>query len=210
MAVRRVLYSPLINLKICLEIALKHHLPLLCLATIIGYLPLSATAASYSFTTLTAPGAVNTDANSINASGQVAGVYSDTSNKVHGFVESNGVFTILNALGAVNGTLVNSINASGQVAGYYQDAGYIYHAYVESNGVFTTLNVPPGEVGSGAASINDRGQVTGWYYDANGNSKSFVATPTNATTPIPSAIWLFGTALAGLMGLGRRHVCIIS
>ena len=124
-------------------------------------------------------------------------------------MESNGVFTILNALGAVNGTLVNSINASGQVAGYYQDAGYIYHAYVESNGVFTTLNVP-GAYGTVPLSINDSGQVAGYYFDYSGYSESFVATPTNATTPIPSAIWLVGSALAGLMGLGRHHVCIKS
>ncbi len=166
MAVRRVLYSPLINLKICLEITLKHHLPLLCLATIIGYLPLSATAASYSFTTLNAPGAIYTYAFSINTSGQVAGYYGD-----------------------VNGN----------------------HAYVESNGVFTTLN-PSGADGAYAyaASINDNGQVVGYYHDATDKWDSFVATPTNATTPIPSAIWLVGSALAGLIGLGRRHVCTIS
>jgi len=116
-----VLYSPLKNLKPCLEIALKHHLPLLCLATIIGYLPLSAIAASYTFTTLNAPG-------------------------------------------AVNGTI--------------------------------------------ALSINDSGQIAGYDFDASGNNvtDSFVATPTNATTPIPSAIWLVGSALASLIGLGRRHV----
>ena len=144
---------------------MKHHLPLLCLATVIGYLPLSATAASYSFTTLNAPGAVK--------------------------------------------TIAYSINAFGQVAGYYLDASNNYHAFVESNGVFTTLNVP-GAYGTYAQSINDSGQVVGWNIDANGYIvDSFVATP-NATTPIPSAIWLVGSALAGLMGFGRRHVCIKS
>ncbi|PZN80941.1 MAG: hypothetical protein DM484_09035 [Candidatus Methylumidiphilus alinenensis] len=145
MAVRRVLYSSLINLKTCLEIALKHHLPHLCLATIIGYLPLSATAASYSFTTLIAPGAAtNTQAYSINASGQVAGYYSDASNKVHGFVESNGVFTTLDDPGATRTTAAYSINASGQVVGLYSDTSGTAHGFVESNGVFTTLNEPEG------------------------------------------------------------------
>ena len=72
--------------------------------------------------------------------------------------------------------------------------------------MFTTLYVP-GAYGNYAQSINDSGQVVGSNIDANGNFvDSFVATPTNATTPIPSAIWLVGSALAGLIGLGRRQL----
>ena len=139
----------------------------------------------------------------VNASGQVAGYYYDADGGSHGFVESNGVFTTLNAPGTVY-TDAYSINASGQVAGLYWN-GRGNHGFVESNGVFTTLNVP-GVYGNAAVSINDSGQIAGYYFDYSGYSESFVATPTNATTPIPSAIWLVGSALAGLIGFGRRHV----
>ena len=113
------------------------------------------------------------------------------------------MFTTLNAPGTVY-TDAYSINASGQVAGLYWN-GRGNHGFVESNGVFTTLNVP-GVYGNAAVSINDSGQIAGYYFDYSGYSESFVATPTNATTPIPSAIWLVGSALAGLIGLGRRQL----
>ena len=129
-------------------------------------------------------------------------------------MESNGEFTNLNSPGAVS-TCAYSINDHGQVAGSYLDTSRSNsYAFVESNGVFTTLN-PPGGVDAklvvfNAVHINDSGQVAEVYVVANVNVDSFVATPANATTPIPSAIWLVLTALAGLMGLGRRHVCIKS
>ena len=83
------------------------------------------------FTTLGAPGASGTAAISINASGQVAGYYSDASWHSHGFVYSGGVFTTLDAPGAFT-TYAASINASGQVAGYYLDANNHYHGFIAS------------------------------------------------------------------------------
>ncbi len=68
-------------------------------------------------TALTVPGAGETRASSINASGQVTGSYDLGS---HGFVYSGGMFTTLDVPGA-NSTFATSINDSGQVTGSYSD-----------------------------------------------------------------------------------------
>ena len=111
---------------------------------------------------------MGTEAKSINASGQVTGSYWDDS-KGHGFVYSNGTFTILDAPGALN-TSPASINASGQVAGSYDKGlsrhGLGHHGFFYSEDTFTTLDVPGAlSLNTMATSINASGQVTGAYFN---------------------------------------------
>jgi hypothetical protein len=67
---------------------------------------------------------------SINAFGQIAGYYVDSNGQDHGFLESAGIYTIIDPPGSIE-TFAQSINKSGGITGYYesssgQDLGFIY------------------------------------------------------------------------------------
>ena len=130
-----------------------------------------AQAAMYSFKTFDVPGARNIFVSSINANGQVAGYYNDTSG-AHGFVYSGGTFTSLDFPGALN-TFVSSINVNGQVAGSYGDTSGGAHGFVYSGGTFTSLDFP-GALNTFVSSINVNGQVAGSYYDTSGGNHGYV------------------------------------
>ena len=50
----------------------------------------------------------------------------------HGFVYDKGVYTTLDAPGAVNGTFPDGINDRGQITGYYNDSDYVGHGFLLS------------------------------------------------------------------------------
>jgi uncharacterized membrane protein len=122
------------------------------------------------FTTLDAPGALNTGASGINNNGQIVGFYHGNpqvdNTGDHGFLYSGGTFTTINVPGAEN-TEIKGINASGQVVGVYTDA-MGQHGFLDSHGVFTTLNVP-GASATQAWSINSRGQIVGYCLPSTGS-----------------------------------------
>ena len=94
----------------------------------------NAQAATYSVKSLDFPGALNTFAASINASGQVAGYYDVAFGRRHGFVYSGGLFMSLDFPGTIGETNATSINDGGQVVGIYADASGGVHGYVYSDG----------------------------------------------------------------------------
>ncbi len=150
-------------------------------------------AATYGFTTFDVPGATDTHARSINASGQIAGFYWDDLNRPHGFVYSNGTFTILDVPDATK-TFAYSINASGQVTGFYQDVSDRNHGFVYSNGTFTTLD-GPGATETAALSINDSGQVTGYYWDGSGAYGFLYGNGTFTTFDTPNHAFIQPTSI---------------
>ena len=83
------------------------------------------------------------------------------------------------------------------------------HAFVTVNGVMTDLNslLAPEDAAlwelKDARGINDAGQVVGTG-TFNGQTRAFVLTPTFAPVPVPGAVWLMGSALIGMVGLGSR------
>jgi probable HAF family extracellular repeat protein len=95
------------------------------------------------YTTLNDPSATGTDgtvAIAINASGQVAGDYFDSTGKEHGFVYSNGTYTTLtDPAPSAQNTFVLAINASGQVAGDYVDTTSGTHGFLAT----PSLPLPP-------------------------------------------------------------------
>ncbi len=58
----------------------------------------------------------------------------------------------------------------------------------------------PGWVLSVVTAINDLGQIVG-SGSINGASHAFLLTP---TVPVPAAVWLLGSGMAGVLGLVRR------
>ena len=132
------------------------------------------------FTTFDAPGAgkgfyEGTVPLSINAAGDITGLYNVPGNVTHGFVRSaNGRIVEFGAPGEGSGnnqgTFPFSINTAGAIAGYYSDANNVYHGFVRgADGTITEFDVPgasmDGHLGTEASAINATGDVTGTYRD---------------------------------------------
>jgi predicted membrane protein len=76
-------------------------------------------------------------AQSVNASGVIAGYYVDAASLFHGFVRSsNGTITTFEApgagRGALQGTAAYGINAEGNIAGGYTDASTVFHGFLRT------------------------------------------------------------------------------
>jgi hypothetical protein len=140
-----------------------------------------------------------TQAFSINDSGEIAGIYYDSSSVPHGFVRSaSGTFTEFSAPGGghftnnatdqILGISVMGIDAAGDVAGSYYDTNLAQHGFLRAaNGTFTTLNAPGAgaspcpQYGTGsrlcgtfAVVLDATGDITGGYADSNGIAHGFV------------------------------------
>lgn len=121
----------------------------------------------------TASALQGTAAFGINASGEVAGIETDTAGVHHGFVRAaDGTITEFDAPGFTKsgfsnvGTYALGINASGEIVGFYTSATENhYHGYVRSAaGAFTQFDVPGSNVeATNAFAINAGGDVTGFY-----------------------------------------------
>ncbi|MFZ0478299.1 MAG: choice-of-anchor D domain-containing protein [Terriglobales bacterium] len=136
-------------------------------------------------TTIDVPGAgtgdkQGTQPTSINASGVITGMYTDSNSVYHGFIDGNGTFTNpIDAPGSV-ATVPTSIDAAGDIAGVYADSTGLMHGFVRTaSGTITTFSAPGASTtppGSGkgikidgtiAGSINTTASVAGFYTDTN-------------------------------------------
>jgi len=138
------------------------------------------------FTIFDAPGAgtgmlQGTMGTSINASGEIAGIFLTAPNVAHGFVRTvaNGTptFATFDAPGAGTtlnqGTFPVGIDTAGDVAGMYFDTKNAFHGFVRSAaGTITEFDVSGaptsiGHRGTVPMSMNTGGDITGFYVDAN-------------------------------------------
>ena len=90
--------------------------------------------------------------NAVNIEGTVVGVYYDAAGVLHGFIDSDGRFTTVDApgagTGAERGTYSDGISDAGLVDGEVLDANNLYSGWLEAGGQFTALNDP--DAGDGA------------------------------------------------------------
>ena len=172
--------------------------------------PQEATASSstptYTFTTIDVPGAgtgmlQGTIGTSLNAGGDVTGVYLTAPNVAHGFVRAAASGTISkfdapNAGTSLNqGTFPARIEALGNITGMYADAGNAYHGFLRApDGTITEFDATGaptnmGHRGTIALSINTALQITGFYVDTNAVRHGFVraADGTFTTVDVPGA-----------------------
>ena len=127
------------------------------------------------FAAINAPGAINTNPNSINDAGTVVGWYEASAEAVpfaadpaHGFVLANGVYKTVSYPNAFR-TSLNDINSAGVIAGSWGDANGGAGGFLFVNGKFKDVLTPGG--GSTAVNgINDNGYVTGTF-----SAGSFIA-----------------------------------
>jgi probable HAF family extracellular repeat protein len=90
------------------------------------------------FTTIDYPGAAATQAQGINARGDIVGFYT-TAGVTHGFLLSEGNFTTTDFPGA-SATFPYGINDRGDTVGSYVIAG-VTHGFLLSGGNFTTIDL---------------------------------------------------------------------
>ena len=133
----------------------------LALAGLLAAAP--ALADSYTFTTITVPGAFQTHARGVNEAGEIVGTFNTSSTNdpgdAHGFIDLNGTFTTLNAPG-FSGTAVGGVNNAGQIVGY--DASNQDRSFLYTNGAYTAITAPnPPNIETAAYGINNLGQITG-------------------------------------------------
>ncbi len=143
---------------------------------------------NFSFKTIDAPGARYTTANGINNLGQIVGAAG-----LHGFLNTNRVFTFFNVDGMGVATSAQGINDRGQIVAQEGDSSFLF-----SRGTFAPILIPGALMF--ANSINNAGQIVG-YYNPGGPSQGFLDTNgVFATVDVPGA---FATFAQGVSNTGQ-------
>ena len=118
------------------------------------------------FLSIDYPGATLTNAQGINAGGDIVGFYNDTQGKQHGFLLSDGIFTSIDYPGSTQ-TDARGINPGGDIVGSYTLAPggpANIHGYLLRAGTFSPLQYP-GHSGMFAQRITPNGDIYGCYHD---------------------------------------------
>jgi hypothetical protein len=124
----------------------------------------------------TAGSSNGTLANSINASGAIAGIYYDASSASHAFLrDPAGNFTTVDVPGA-DGTEVSSINDLGTITGIYYDVNGSHGFVRDPQGNFTTFNVADA-VDIFPVAIGAQGAIVGYYLDPHSLYHAFIRFP---------------------------------
>jgi hypothetical protein len=153
----------------------------------------SSAAAAGQFTSFTVPGAKNTVATAINASGIVTGFYSSTAHKDGGFVRTpDGTITTFSAPG-LKSTTPTAINSAGAITGY---SGAEQSFVRNPDGSFEVFQID-GARYTTATAINASGYISGTFSNADNSGGSFLRAP-NGTFFIVSASKDAETSVYGL------------
>src|SRR5216683_7113621 len=84
---------------------------------------------AFTFTQLDVPGSVSTEADGINAQGEIIGFFVDKTNKPHGFLHQPATFKQLDFT-ATTATRTVAINDAGVIAGSFTDTAGVQHGLV--------------------------------------------------------------------------------
>jgi uncharacterized membrane protein len=166
-------------------------------------------------------GGTNSGATSINDAGEIVGnamLAGDISRPVI-WESVTAMPTDLGTLGGPSGLAV-AINDSGLIAGWSDTADGASHLTLWDHGHIIDLTqfIPADLLAAGWQSLqgginnsalssdwldlNNQGTVVSNLYDNDGHAIPILLTPT--PVPVPAAVWLFGSGLAGLIGLRRK------
>ncbi len=136
----------------------------------------------YTYTVLKYPGSTYTEADGINNTGAIVGMYLDSFSAPHGFVYEGGTYTTVDVPGAA-ATYAFEIDDFGRIVGTWAPTQIgPWHAFILDGGVFTTFDYPGME--TDARALNASGQIVG-VYNAGGTTlpHGFLKTG-NTFTPI--------------------------
>ena len=129
-------------------------------------------AADYRFVKIDVPNATDTTAGSINARGDISGLYFDADGVGHGFRLIRGVFSIIDFPDA-SFTSARAMNARGDIAGRIHDANGNDHGFLLHDGHFTRIDYP-GATATVGRGINNAGDVTGNHVNSAGTENGFI------------------------------------
>lgn len=146
------------------------HLRSITLVGVLAVVSLARVAgqAALVFSQIDFPGAVLTNAQGINAGGEIVGFYTDTTGATHGFVMSGGSYRTVDYPGAKS-TQLRGIGPSGDVVGVYQkqnESGAVpIHGFLLTrHGDFHPVDFP-GHQNSIAQRLLPDGTILGCYHD---------------------------------------------
>jgi hypothetical protein len=129
------------------------------------------------FTNENFPNSVQTQVVGINNQGDTGGFDVDAAGTTHGFVNTKGVFTVVDAPNTAFNQILG-LNDRGVAAGYssIDPAGAVnQQAFIENHGTFTYLTslFAKGTGNTQATGVNNRNMVSGFYVDANDVTHGF-------------------------------------
>jgi hypothetical protein len=137
----------------------------------------------------------------VNDSGQIVGVYLDSSDAFHGYELNGAKFTTLNVpfVGAT-GTIPSGINNAGEVVGSWLDSDDNGHSFMLIGGTYTSFDYP-GAIETDAIGVNSAGEIAGQYQDASGVWHGFLLSGGTFTSfDFPGAV---GTGAEGINDAGN-------
>jgi hypothetical protein len=116
-------------------------------------------ATDYRFVKIDFPNAIATTAGSINARGEISGLYFDADGVGHGFRLIKGTFSTIDFPDA-SFTSARAMNARGDIAGRIHDANGNDHGFLLRDGQFTQVDYPGADATVGRG-INNAGECHG-------------------------------------------------
>src|SRR5436305_761222 len=123
------------------------------------------------YTQIDYPGSIDTFALGINSSGDIVGLYRDSSQLAHGFLLSGGIYSTIDYPGSAQSGLAG-INDVGQAVGWNYLFPFIYDIPTQT---FTLIQYPVGPVAP--AAINNSGMIVGSLQTNKDQQVGFVYTP---------------------------------
>ena len=107
--------------------------------------PVGADRRSFEFSEIVVPDATLTNAQGINAAGDIVGIYRDAAGRAHGFLLSKGEITTIDFPGA-SATEARGIGPGGEIVGAYRVAGEpavnIHGFLLNKDGTFSRVDYP--------------------------------------------------------------------
>jgi uncharacterized membrane protein len=162
-----------------------------------------------SFTSISFPGAIFTEAYAININGGIVGDYSSTNSSgngtaVHGYVLGGGTFVSLDFPGANFYTQARGINSQGDIVGTYFIGNGVGsgesplssgngHGFLFSGGAYSSIDFP-GAILTEAWRITDAGEILGRYKSSTDGSFHMFLFANGSFTAIPDVPNAIATA----------------
>jgi len=169
-------------------------------------------------------GGLNSEASGINNSGQIVGVANNADETPRPVIWNDYLSAPieLGTLGGAGGMAL-VINDNGLIAGWSDTADGASHITLWDHGqiIDMTQFIPAELIAAGWHSltegnnsgmsadwldINNAGTIVSNLYDNSDHTIPIMLTP--AAVPVPGAVWLFGSALVGLIGTSRRKQAV--
>jgi len=129
---------------------------------------------------------------------KIVGAFTTGTAASRAFLDSGGVFSVIDAPGPISTTVAYAINDFDSIVGTFNSTAGEF-SFLDENGVFTTLAVPGASV-TPAMGTNNNGQVVRNYLDRSGVSHPFLATPLSRAGAPQRAVFAFmGLSVSALL-----------